>query len=113
MSYLYISTELYGVMTHKTTTLFDLKPRSEGGKNFSTCLKDVYVKVLMCYLRTMLTDQNYIQEEIKSRLKLGNASYHSVQNVLSSRLLSKNLKIKIYRTIILSVVFCMGVKPGR
>ena len=33
-----------------------------------------------------------------------NACYHSVQNLLSSRLLSKNLKIKIYRTIILPVV---------
>ena len=55
------------------------------------------------YLGT-LTNQNSIQEEIKSRLKLGNASYYSVQNLLSSRLLSKNLKIKIYRTIILPVV---------
>ena len=43
-------------------------------------------------------------EEMKSRLKSGNASYYSVQNVLSSSLLSKNLKIKIYRTIILPVV---------
>ena len=34
----------------------------------------------------------------------GNACYHSVQNLLSSRLLSKNLKIKIYRSIILPVV---------
>jgi hypothetical protein len=57
------------------------------------------------YLGTKLTDQNSIQEEIKSRLKLGNACYHSVQNILSSRLLSKNLKIKIHRTIILPVVF--------
>ena len=56
------------------------------------------------YLATTLTDQNSIQEEIKSRLKLGNACYHSVQNFLSSRLLSKNLEIKIYRTIILPVV---------
>ena len=39
-----------------------------------------------------------------SRLKSGNACYHSVQNLLSSSLLSKNLKIKIYRTIILPVV---------
>jgi hypothetical protein len=39
--------------------------------------------------------------EIKSRLKSGNACYHSAQNVLSSSLLSKNVKIKIYRTIIL------------
>jgi len=52
------------------------------------------------YLGTTLTNQNSVQEEIKSRLKLGNACYFSVQNLLSSRLLSKNLKIKIYRTII-------------
>ena len=45
-----------------------------------------------------------IQEEIKTRLKLGNAWYYSVQNLLSSSLLSKTLKIKIYRTIILPVV---------
>jgi len=56
------------------------------------------------YLGTTLTNQNFIQEEIKSRLKLGNACYYSVQNLLSSRLLSKNLKIKIYRIIILPVV---------
>ena len=36
------------------------------------------------YLGTTLTDQNSIQEEIKSRLKLGNACYHSVQNMLPS-----------------------------
>ena len=45
-----------------------------------------------------------IPDEIKSRLRLGNACYHSVQNLSSSRLLSKSLKIKIYRTIILPVV---------
>ena len=56
------------------------------------------------YSGTTLTNQNSIAEEIKSRLRSGNACYHSVQNVLSSRLLSKNLKIKIYRTIILPVV---------
>jgi len=57
------------------------------------------------YLGTTLTCQNSIQEEIKSRLKSGNACYHSVQNILSSRLLYKNLKIKIYRTITLPVVW--------
>ena len=50
--------------------------------------------------------------KIKSRLKLGNACYYSVQNLLSSSLLSKNLKIKIYRTVIL-LLFCMGVKLDR
>jgi len=58
------------------------------------------------YLGTTLTNQNYIQEEIKSRLKSGNTCFHSVQNLLSSSLLSKNLKIKIYRPIILTVVSC-------
>ena len=53
---------------------------------------------------TTLTNQNSIQEEIKSRLKSGNAYYRLVQNLLSSSLLSKNLKIKIYRTIILPVI---------
>jgi len=56
------------------------------------------------YLETKLTQRNTIQEEIKSRLKSGNACYHSVQNLLSSSLLSKTLNIKIYRTIIFTVV---------
>jgi hypothetical protein len=41
------------------------------------------------YLGTTITDQNIIQEEIKRRLNSGNACYHSVQNLLSSLLLSK------------------------
>jgi hypothetical protein len=57
------------------------------------------------YLGTTITNQNLIQDEIKRRLNSGNACYHSVQNLLSSRLLSKNLKVRIYKTIILPVVF--------
>ena len=49
-------------------------------------------------------DQNSIREEIKSRLKSANACYYQVQNLLSSSLLSKNVNIQIYRTIILAVV---------
>jgi hypothetical protein len=56
------------------------------------------------YLGTTLTDQNCIQEETKSRLNSGNACYYSVQSLLSSRLLSRNVKVKIYKTIILPVV---------
>ena len=41
------------------------------------------------YLGTTLTNKNPIQEEIKSRLKVGNVCYYSVQNLLSYRLLSK------------------------
>jgi hypothetical protein len=55
-------------------------------------------------VRTTLANQISIQEEMKTRLTLRNACYYSVQNILSSSLLSENLKIKIYRTIILPVV---------
>ena len=47
------------------------------------------------YLGTTITNPNSIHEEIKSRLKSGNACYHSVQNLLSSSLLSKDLKVNI------------------
>jgi sorting nexin-29 len=56
------------------------------------------------YLGTTPTDQNCMHEEIKSRLNSGSACYHSVQSLLSSCLLSRNLKLKIYKTIILPVV---------
>ena len=53
---------------------------------------------------TEKSNQNSIAEEMKSRLRSGNACYHSVQSILSSTLLHKNLNIKIYRSIILPVV---------
>jgi hypothetical protein len=56
------------------------------------------------YLGTTLTNQNDIHDKIKSRLNSGNAYYYLVQNILYSRLISKNVKIKIYRTVILLVV---------
>jgi hypothetical protein len=56
------------------------------------------------FFGTTITNQNLIQEEIKRRLNSGNACYHLVQNLLSSRLLSKNKRIRIYKTIILPVV---------
>jgi hypothetical protein len=56
------------------------------------------------YLGMTVTNQNLIQEEIMGRLNSGNACYHLVQNLLCSRLLSKNFKIRIYKTIILPVV---------
>jgi sorting nexin-29 len=56
------------------------------------------------YLGATLTKRSSIHEEMKSRSKSGNACYHSVQNLLSSRLLSKNTKIRVYRTITLPFV---------
>jgi hypothetical protein len=58
------------------------------------------------YLGTTLTDQNCMHKEIKSRLNLGNACYRSVPYLLSSCLLSRNIKVKIYKIIILPVLLC-------
>jgi hypothetical protein len=56
------------------------------------------------YFGATLTNQNYFEEEIRSRLKSGSACHNSVQNFMSPSFLSKNTKIKMYRTIILPVV---------
>jgi hypothetical protein len=56
------------------------------------------------YLGKTVTNQNLIQEKIKRRLNSGNACYHSRQNLLSSRLLSKNINTGIYKTILLPVI---------
>jgi hypothetical protein len=60
---------------------------------------------LLEYLGTTVTNQNFIQE-ISRRLNSGNACYHSDRNLLSSSLLLKIVKIRIYKTIILPVVLC-------
>jgi hypothetical protein len=56
------------------------------------------------YLGTTVTNQNLIQEEIKRRFNSGNACYHLVQSLMCSHLLSKNVKVRLYKTIILPVV---------
>jgi hypothetical protein len=56
------------------------------------------------YLETIVINQNLIQKEIRRRFNPGNACYHSVQNLLSARLLLKNITLRIYKTITLPVV---------
>jgi hypothetical protein len=56
------------------------------------------------YLGTTLTDQNCKHKEINSRLNSRNACYHSAQTLLSSCPLSRNVRVKICKTIILPVV---------
>jgi hypothetical protein len=68
-----------------------------GNNNFETV---EYFK----YLEITLTNQKCIHKEIKSRMNSRNAGYHTAQNLFSSRSLSKNIRLKIYRTINLSVV---------
>jgi hypothetical protein len=61
------------------------------------------------YLATTIMSQNSIQEEAKSRLKSGNACYHLVQNLLSSSLLSKNIKrLKYLDPFILVLLLVVG-----
>jgi hypothetical protein len=68
------------------------------------CLLDNYFFHLFHgYMGKTLTDQNCIHEEIKSRLNSGNACYIRF-SLLSCRLLSRNVKVKIYKSIILSIV---------
>jgi hypothetical protein len=86
---------------------------------FSEYLAFIYLKFIFCsgskladrsfenvaksrYFGMTVTYQNLMNEEIKSRRSSGSTCYHSVQNLLFSRLPIK-LKIKIYRSISLSV----------
>jgi hypothetical protein len=71
--------------------------------NINRSIRTIDVASLACIGRfsgglLVLGIQNYVQEEIKGRLRSGNACCYSVQNLLYSSLLSRNLKIKIYRT---------------
>jgi len=91
----------YKVLLHSSIEVLGQKKRLNFVDQFNSSFERVEE---FKYLGTILINQNSIQEEIKSRLKSGIACYNSVQNLLSSSLLSKNLKIKIYRTIILLVV---------
>ncbi|KAJ4441113.1 hypothetical protein ANN_10963, partial [Periplaneta americana] len=56
------------------------------------------------YLGATVTNINDTREEIKRRINMGNACCYSVEKLLSSSLLSKNLKVRIYKTVILPVV---------
>jgi hypothetical protein len=69
-----------------------------------SCLTEFYARRFEFRYTYTLTNQNDIYDEIKSTINSGNACFYSVQNLLSSRLISKYLKIKIYKIVILLVV---------
>jgi hypothetical protein len=85
-------------------TVMSRHPNSGQNQNIRIANESFESVTMFKYLVTTLTNQNDIHDEIKSRLNSGNACYHSVQNLLSSRLISKNLRIKICKTVILRVV---------
>jgi hypothetical protein len=95
-----------GLEVNSEKTKYMLMSRKKAGQNHCIKMANRSFKGVakFKYLGTTLTDQNCMQEEIKSRLNSGNACYRSVQCLLSSRLLSRNVKVKIYKTIILPVV---------
>jgi hypothetical protein len=90
-----------------------LSRHQNAGQNHDTKIGDKFFENVaqFKYLGTTVINQNLIGEEIKRRLNSGNACYYSVHNLLYSRLLSKYVKIRIYRTII-CLWFCMGLKLG-
>jgi hypothetical protein len=79
-------------------------PNSGQNQNISIANESFENVAIFKDLGMMLTNQNDIHDEIKNRLNSGNACYYSVQNLLSSCLISKNLKIKIHKTVISAVV---------
>jgi hypothetical protein len=85
--------------------MFMSRLQTAGQSNYTRVVnKSFEIVAKFKYLGATLTDQNCIHEEIRGRLNSGNACYHAVQNLLSSRLLSRNVKVKIHKTIILHVI---------
>ncbi|KAJ4442069.1 hypothetical protein ANN_11935 [Periplaneta americana] len=100
---------LYGCETWTLTLreeqrlrVFENKGLCEGGNEPTGSLKAKVEKFK--YQGATVTNINDTREEIKHRIKMGNACYYSVKKLLSSSLLSKNLKVRIYKTVILPVV---------
>jgi hypothetical protein len=84
------------INTEKTKyIIMSRHPNSGQNQNISIANESFENVAKFKYLGMTLTNQNDIHDEIKSRLNPGNACYHSVQNLLSSHLISRKLKIKI------------------
>ena len=93
------------IFADKTTYMVIRRVRNAGRSRNIKNDKSSFERVAeLKYLGKILTNKNYIQEEIKCRLKSRSDCYHSVRYLLSSSLLLQNLKIKIYRIIILPIV---------
>jgi hypothetical protein len=89
------------VNSEKTKYMFMFRHQTAEQSNYIRVANKSFKNVVKFkYLGSTLTDQNSIYEEIRSRLNSGNACYHAVQNLLSSRLLSIKVKIKIYNGLV-------------
>ncbi|KAJ4425570.1 hypothetical protein ANN_27765 [Periplaneta americana] len=96
-----------GVEVNPETTKYMIMSRDENivrNENIKTGNLSFGEVEKLKYLGATVTDIDDTREEIKHRIIMGNACYYSVENLLSSSLLSKNLKVRIYKTVILPVV---------
>jgi hypothetical protein len=103
-----------GLEVNPEKTKYMLMPRNQkvGNKHSIKVANGSFEDVAnFKYLETTLRDQNCIYEEIDSRLNSGSACYHSVQSLLPSHLLSRNVKVKYIKPYFCQL-FCMSVKLG-
>jgi hypothetical protein len=76
-------------------TFYASSDTREKNWEYNETVHQLFIDFKFKYLGMTVANQNLIEEKIKRRLNSGNICYHSVQNLLSSHLLSKNLKIRM------------------
>jgi hypothetical protein len=97
------------VNTEKTRCMMSEHESAGQSHNLLTANKSFENVVKFKYIGTRITIENFIHQEIKSRLHSGNACCHSVQSLLFSNLLSVNRNIKIYKIIISPILLKFGL----
>jgi hypothetical protein len=99
--------EEMGLRIHRDKTMYMLSSRkSSSGQDRNIIINGATYKKCSSfkYLGSLITEDNNMKEEIRSRIAGGNRCYLALQRIFKARSLSKNLKLKVYRTIVRPVV---------